>query len=392
MARKRRFAVWVLGAFAVVIAVVVVAVFVLTRTRFGVERVGRYVLSTVTNGLNGDVRIGTITSRGGLLGGVDLHDVTIHGPDGRPFLDADSVDLSYDWRTLVGGRVIFDRMRLYRPRIIIEMLPGDTTWNFARILAGPPTPQSKPAGQPQLIVIGGMRIIDGSAIVRFPFEPDATTFRPSDAARMLLTEVPGGMDREFRFQDLQADLPRLLVSSPSEEGRLFEIGDLDTRGYVWDTPFDLRGLHGTLTLRDSLVSFDFDRIQLPESRFSAVGRVTTHPSMALDVELQGSHVTLSDMQWLSPDLPDRGSGQLTLRIRTVTPQQTLWYAHDMSFTAPGTHVTGSVGIVTGDSSYFTQADLRAEPLDLEVIDSLIPGNIPMQGLKVGSLRVQGPGS
>lgn len=392
MAHKRHLAAWVGGAFAVMLVVIIVAVLALTRTQLGVQRVGRYIVGSVAAGLNGKLRVGRITSPGGLLGGVTLHDVSIHDPRDRPFLDADSVILSYDWRTLVSGRIVFDRLRLYHPRIVLETLPGDTAWNFETVLAGPPSPQPAKPGPSRLILIGGLRIYDGTATVRFPWAPDsAGTTQPADTARLILTAVPGGTAREMRFEDLQASLPRVLVSSPDEPGRVFEVADLATRGYVWTTPFQLERLRGTLTLRDSLVSFDFDPIQLPDSRFSAVGRVIMQPEVRFDVQLRSDHVDLADMGWVSPDMPDSGGGRLDLRMQTQPGGGTLWYASNVLFRAAGTRISGALGIVTGDSAYFTRVDLQARPLNMEVLDRLIPGNIPMQGLRVGSVRVTDAG-
>ena len=51
-----------------------------------------------------------------------------------------------------------------------------------------------------------------------------------------------------------------------EEGRLFEVASLETRGFMYDDPFDLRQFQGTVTQRDSVISIDARDLRLPDSR------------------------------------------------------------------------------------------------------------------------------
>ncbi|HEX6064010.1 MAG TPA: translocation/assembly module TamB domain-containing protein, partial [Longimicrobiales bacterium] len=44
----------------------------------------------------------------------------------------------------------------------------------------------------------------------------------------------------------------------------------------------------------------------------------------------------------------------------------------------------------GDTMYFTDVDLRAAPLNLELIQAMLPGKLPVDGLLVGTVEVKGP--
>src|SRR5690606_39407023 len=83
-------------------------------------------------------------------------------------------------------------------------------------------------------------------------------------------------------------------------------------------------------------------------------------------------------------------GQARIRIQTLDPRGTLWLVEDAHLRAPRTEVAGTFGIVTGDTLYFTRVDLRASPLDLQVLADILPGDLPLDGLLVGTVEVEGP--
>ena len=116
------------------LGVVVGALYVLTQTEFGLERVRRFALEQVGRQTQGALHVERIESAG-LFGGVVLHGVKLDDPLGFPFLRADSIRLRYRWRNLSRGRVVFDRLVAYRPEVNLLRLPGDTLWNFERIFA-----------------------------------------------------------------------------------------------------------------------------------------------------------------------------------------------------------------------------------------------------------------
>src|SRR5688572_8996097 len=80
------------------IAVLMFAFFFLTRTDRGATLVVEQVLQRLP--IKGEITAeGSRSDR--LLEGVYLYDVAIRGEDGRLFLEADSVRLRYNWRTLL---------------------------------------------------------------------------------------------------------------------------------------------------------------------------------------------------------------------------------------------------------------------------------------------------
>jgi autotransporter translocation and assembly factor TamB len=360
-------------------------IFLFTRTEWGMERGRRFVVRWLEERVDGELRLGRITGPG-LLSGVRIHDFGIIDARGRPFLSTDSLELSYDWRSLLAGRILLNRVVLYRPHIYIERLPGDTIWNFEHIFGGgsPEAPADR-----SLIVFDDARIVDGQAVLRMPFEPDGPG-APADTSRLILEEAPGGLLRTMRFENLNARLSRVIWESPIEPGRLFDIQTVQGRGFVWREPFIIRDARGTLTVRDSIVAFDLPDVRLPASQASLLGRVTVRTGgNEFDVRVDGRQLQLRDLRWLYPNLPEEGSGSLVLRIQTQ-PDGILWLAENARLQTPGSQIAGSVGVVTGDSLYFTRVDLRAAPLDVTLLEQLLPGGLPVDGLLVGTVEVSGP--
>lgn len=387
MARLRRATAGLLAAMAVVMLVVVVALLWLTRTDPGVERAGQYVVERLRGSIEGELDVVGIRSRG-LLRGVTLVGVRITGPDGRLFLQADSARLSYRFRTLLGGDISFDRLTLHRPEIHLERLPGRDEWNFEIIFpADPDRPPDEPPDN--IVLIQDATIHDGFVAVRIPYDPAARPGPPDE--RLVLEDVPGGTVRTIRFEDLNGRLPRVLWQAPELEGRMVEIRQLSGRAYLWDTPAEIRDMRGTVSMRDSIVTFRTPLVRLPDSRLSALGQIVVgHDDYHYNLEATSDSVAFRDFQWLYPRLPDQGGGALSFRMQTRERGNVLWLVENARLATPGTRVAGSFGVVTGDTLYFANVDLRASPLDLELVQRLLPVELPVEGLLIGTVEVDGP--
>ena len=386
MSRPLRIAGYILTGVLAGLLVAAMAIWLITRTEWGMERARRFAVSWLAEQVNGTLHIGRISGRG-LLGGMVIHDFGITDPRGRPFLRSDSLELAYDWKTLVAGRIDLSRVVLYQPEAVLEILPGDTLWNYQIVFTDSVT--GAPPARRQLVRFADARIINGSATVRLglhPHEPIA----PADTARAILEAVPGGLARTMRFEQINADFDRVLWESPLEAGRMFEIERVSARGYVWREPFIVQNARGTLTLLDTIVSFDMPEVSLPNSRASVVGQVIrTAGHNKLDVRVDGERLQLSDLQFIHPQLPNQGSGRVRLTIKSQD-DGVLWLAEDAQLNTEGTRLAGTVGVVMGDTMYFTRVNLRASPLDVRLLERLIPGGLPVEGLLVGTVEVRGP--
>ena len=379
---------YLLIGVAAVLVLIIAAVVVLTRTDFGVERAGGFALDQLRGEVDGQLEVGRVQSRG-LLRGVTLHDVVIREHDGRPFLLADSARLTYRLRTLLAGDIAFNRLLLHSPTIYVERLPGQEEWNYDRLFRGdqPSEPDTLPPTR--LVLIEDVTIRDGVVVVRRPWEPEGPV-EPEDTARIILESTPSGLVQTWRFEALDARVPRIVWEAPGEEGRIIDIRQLATRAYVWREPAEVRDVEGTVMIRDSLVSFEAPMVRLPRSEVSAVGRVIMGDDMRYDVEFTSDDVAFADLQWVHPRMPADGGGAIRFRIQTQDSGDLLWLARDARVRTGGSELEGSFGIVTGDTLHFTNVDLRASPLDVELLRRLLPTDLPIEGLLIGTVEVDGP--
>ena len=384
MRRATRIAIYALAGFAAGLVVAVLAVLILARTDFGQEKVRVIVQNKLSKKIEGQLSIKRVSSRG-LLTGATIHEFEIKDKKGQRFVWADSARVSYKWRTLLRGDIQFDNVRVYGPRVVIEQLPGDSIWNYESIFVDKSPGVS---GQRNLIEFTNAEILDGFLTVRRPYNP-ANPAEVKDS-RNIIEQVPGGYVKVMRFDSVNARLSRVLWESPIEEGRLFDAQKVAAVAYVWKEPLRVRHLEGRVSTVDSLISFDLKPVQFGGSKADVLGRVIMEEGRnVVDVKIVGDPLEFKDLLWLYPKLPEKGNANLTLRIQSQ-PNGMLWYATNARIVAPGTNLKGNFGVVTGDSMYFTDVDLTANPINLELLEKVLGDKLPVQGLMVGTLEVKGP--
>jgi hypothetical protein len=386
--RNVRIATYIAAGLATGLIIASIVLYSLSRTQFGMERVRRFALSWLEDQVEGEIHIGSFSGRG-LLGGLTFHDFYIIDKKDRPFLAADSARFAYNWRTFISGRIVLDQVTLYSPKIYLEQLPGDSIWNYQHVFPDRSKPGDPPARR-RLILFNNANVVNGLAVVRVPFEP-GEGIEADDTARSMVEEVPGGTAKVMRFDSINGTFSRVIWESPDEQGKLVDIRSLTGKGFVWRDPFRLTALRGTVTMIDSIIAFDIPDARLQSSQASIVGRVIMEEgNNFFDIRADGKRFTFRDMQWLYPRLPDDGSGSGILRIQSQRPKGILFLATNTRIAAPGTRMSGSFGVVMGDTMYFTNVDLRAAPLNLELIQAILPGKLPVDGLLVGTVEVKGP--
>ena len=379
--RRARYRRWVaFGGLFALLAVGLVTV-VVSRTGFGQERLRRATVDWLEDRFPGAITIADLGSEASLFGTMTLGGVTITDPSGRPFVDVERALISYDWRTLVSGRVVFDRVDVRGARLVLERLPGWEEWNYERAFRGE-TPDPADSSR-TLVDLRDVTIADATVEVRLPWEGG-----DPDSARVLVEDTPSGPVRVYAFQDLSLEADRVLAETPGEPGRLVELDALSADVYVWDQPARVRSVRGTVSVRDSIVSLDLDRVELPGSRLEVAGRVVVGDAGPKpDLRISGDRLDLADFGWLHPNLPREGSGRADVQIRALGPRRVLWFAENLDLETPQTHLRGSLGLVTGDTLYFSRLNLDADPFDIATLERLLPVDLPLDGLEAGTLRL-----
>jgi hypothetical protein len=222
-----------------------IAVWVVTNTEFGRERVRRYALGALARSTHGLVRIGGV--RGNLLGGATITGISITDSTGRPFLKADSLSGRYSIGSLIGKRVAIKDLVIYRPEIVVERLPGDTAWNYRRLWPrSRPTPGDTIPGFGSWIRFDDARIVEGHLTVRSPWSPRAgITARARDSlvkealsgeSRLMIAAVPGGYVKVVELRQLSGHFPLVQLADPSTKIRMFDVASLHMQALPFRPP------------------------------------------------------------------------------------------------------------------------------------------------------------
>ncbi|MGD8279031.1 MAG: hypothetical protein PVH00_13430, partial [Gemmatimonadota bacterium] len=378
--RSLRGLAWI-GAFVAGFAVVVfLAVQVMAETSFGMERVRRYAVGWLNRHVDGEASLGEFTG-GGLLGGVMIHAVEIRGRDGRAFARVDSLSARYDWLSLVRGRIALGRVELFGADARIERLPGDSVWNYQRVLRlGQGGDGSGPA---RLIRIDEVRTYDTRVVI-------ATPDGSRDGTPFVTEAVAGGRLRLLRFADIEAWLGPVLLQSPDESGRQIRIRSLRGEVGIFEDPVTLEDAEGTVTMQDSVVSLDLQLVELPSSRFGVAGRVVNgEGGPRLDLRADG-HADLADFRWFSDRVPASGSADLDLRVETLSDGSLAFRSERLDFRAPGADIDGAFGYVLARTDALQGVDLRIARAETAWLDSILPDSIRVEGTLTGRVRADGP--
>jgi autotransporter translocation and assembly factor TamB len=381
-----RFVRWIVIPITTLLVLAAAAVYVLSRTRPGIERAGAYVVDQIGNSLRGQLRVGDITSTS-LLGGAVLHDVSITMSNGRPFLVADSIRLRYSLLRLLRGQIAFDRVDLFRPAVTLEQLPGDSMWNYDRLLeTGTPSP--RPGGtSKRTLVLEEAHIHDGRLVIREPWRPGPG----ADTVNLILDTVPGGRVRVIRFDDVNAVLPQALIESPTTQGRRFRFDGLSARVGIWRQPIPVRDLRGTVEITDSIIGLAIRDVALPASHAAVRGRIIVGSrGERYDLQFVDAEAAFEDFHWLFPQLPAEGSAQLDLTMSTQPNGQLSILAQNMRLRSGRSRLSGTFGLLLGDPLRFTNVQVHAEPVDLALVDRFVGRALPVQGMLTGDVALDGP--
>jgi hypothetical protein len=385
---------WVVAGFAWALVLAGLLLALYTRTDWGRERVLGFTLETLGGQLNGTLTVGRL--EGNVLTGARLYQVELVDEDGEHLLSADSAYLEYRVPTFLGGDVVIRRLALYQPRLTLTRLPGDTLWNYQRVLLDTLPDPDRP---PRATLIERMRLVDAAVFVAMEWQddPDRSPAENrrilqaalTDTARLMAAEVPGGHVRLMRM-DFPAALVTELIISPDERGGTYlKVDSLRGDVRLWrDPPLQIRQLTGELSLREGVLRFNAPELVLPASLAQVVGEIDLREEdPRYNVTVSGDRIAFADVQWLYPRFPDEGGGGLTLRLQT-RERGFFFFARDVNLRAPGTHVTGRFGMILGDTVSFVDAELHADPLNLRVVEQLLPEGLPVRGLVIGGAEIR----
>lgn len=398
MSRRIRPGGWLLLGVAAALLLAAVFAAMLTQTARGRERVLDFTLRRLGGTLSGTLTVGRL--EGNLFTGARLYRVSLVGRDGEPLLRADSAYIDYQIPTFLGGDIVIGRLIVYDAQLDVTRFPGDSLWNYQEILTNPAA-KLDTARVPRATVVERITLVNSHARVVFPWVPDSTTSAAeqreevrlalSDSSRLVVRRVRGGYVQTMRFDVERAALSEVVIAPDERGGTYLEVDSGRAEAWVYrDPPMHIRGVRGQLSLREGLVRFRVPEAHLPDSRLGLQGTVDLRGGqMRYDFTVEGPEVAFVDLHWLYPRFPREGGGSGRILVETH-PEGLFVQASELRLTAPGTRVTGSFGVLLGDTLRFKDVALRASPLNVATVEGMLPTELPVRGLRIGSVEVRGP--
>src|SRR4051812_27874556 len=220
MARSRgaRLLGWAAGGVLLGAALAFLVGNIVARTRPGHE----WVLYQTLKALGGAIQGGKLTVArvdGNLFEGAKLYGISLVDEQGRAFILADSAYAKYDVRTLLAPRIEIDSLTMYRPRIWVFKLPGDTLWNYQQIFRDTTVRDTTRPRLERSTGLAFVRMVNGTVRVETPFRADtALPAREqqrlireflSDSGAVIIRRVPRGYVRTVDLKQLYGVLTRV---------------------------------------------------------------------------------------------------------------------------------------------------------------------------------------
>lgn len=391
---------WGVFAGAVVVAFILVFAFalLLTQTDRGRERILALTLETLGGQLSEGSQLRVERLEGGMFTGARMYGIELKDPAGLTMVSADSAFIRYQLATFFGGDVVINDLVLHDAEVLLYRLPGDSLWNYQAVLQDT-TPPAESGGPGRATILRAARLVNTDVTVRIPWEPaddlsEAERAREiegalSDTSRLAVDSVAGGYLRTILARTPDASIESLTVAPDERGGTYLRIANARAAVELYrGEPLQLEALEGELSLREGIMRFAASRVQLPESRLSLSGVMdTSAEEPRYDLLVVGEEVALEDVQWLFPTLP--ADGRTTFRMQLETnPDQLFVRVRDLELEAPGTRLAGQFALVMGDTMVVSDVSLRADPLDMETVEAMLPVAVPVRGLEIGALEVE----
>jgi hypothetical protein len=355
--------------------------------------------------VNGDVRVGPILG-GNMLTRAHLAHFEIRESDGTPFVQLDSVRVSYNPLGFLIDTFRFSDVTVERARVsLIQSV--DRTWNFDRLFGDDPTEPEAPGDSAAAadstrgasrtrVLLTDLDIKRGTLLVTTPWAADRTgAERDSLVAQGLrgdklwrvVRSGPGQFTREIRLDSLSGGFPLLRLVDPARPFRI-EAAGLATRASVVTQTLDVEQFDGGATFRDT-IEVEIGTLRTGDSEISGSGWVVPSDPEQFRFGLAADPIAFADLKWLPVPTPASGGGPA--RIDLWTRGEVIVVDVSGADARSGdSRARGSFVIAIEPMPRFESLDVLLQPLRLRLVDEVLARDSLIDGYITGRVSGTGP--
>ncbi len=376
----------------------VVAVYVVTSTDWGRERVRRIGQSFIGSMVHGNVKIGRLS--GNLLTGMTIHDFSITDSSGAPFATVESFTATYSIVSLLRKHVWIEDAVIVRPLVVLDR-PPNGKWNWQRIINRDTTKKSAThqPGWGDWIRFSNARVVNGQLIVRSPWKPSSglsaaardSVVREALAgkSRLVIQQVSGGFQKTVQLDSVNGTFPLLRLSEPGMKSRLLEVSSMTMNAYPFRSPGAIvRDLKGAFAFDNDSAWWKGAYVAMPASKATGNG-VYEFTSGDLTMSVHSDPASFVDMRWIYPRLPSDGRGAVDLDLKWRGSVQD-YFVRKSDITIGKARGSGTIGVTLADTVSIHGANLRFSGVDTRLLEQLMPNfSSPRRGVLSGSVKADG---
>ncbi|MDP2483469.1 MAG: translocation/assembly module TamB domain-containing protein [Candidatus Palauibacterales bacterium] len=380
------------------------AIILLSQTVVGRAVVASHVEELLAGVVHGEVRVGPILG-GNMLTRAHLAHFEILESDGTPFVELDSVRVSYNPLGFLIGTYRFSAVTVERARISLVQAP-DRSWNFDRLF-GDETPDSAAVGESSApdsaagsgrtkVLLTDLNIRRGSLLVTTPWASDETgAARDSLVAQGLRGDKlwrvvrlgPDRWAREIRLDSLSGGFPLLRLVDPIRPFRIEATG-LATEASVVTQTLDIRRFDGSATFRDT-IAVEIETLETQETALQGSGWVVPGDPEQFRFGLEADPIAFGDLQWLPVPMPRQGGGPARIDLST-RGDVIVVDVSGADASVGDSRARGSFVLALEPMPRFESLDLLLQPLRLRLVDEVLEREPLIDGYITGTVTGDGP--
>jgi hypothetical protein len=348
------------------VALAVVAVYVVTGTDWGRERVRRKAESMIASMVHGNVKIGRLS--GNLLIGMTVHDFSITDTSGAPFAAVESFTATYSIVSLLRKHVWIEDAVIVRPLVVLDR-PPNGKWNWQWIIRRDTTKRSTPhkIAWGDWVRFSDAKVVNGQLIVRTPWKPSSglnaaardSVIREALAgkSRLMIQQVRGGFQKTVQLDSVNGTFPLLRLSEPGMKSRLLEVSSMTMNAYPFRQPGAIvRDLKGAFAFDNDSAWWKGAYVAMPRSKATGDG-VYEFTSGDLTMSVHSDPASFVDMRWIYPRLPSDGRGAVDLELKWRGSVQD-YLVRNADVTVGRAHGSGTIGVTLTDTVGIHDANVR----------------------------------